>query len=114
MRKHLVSLVFLGLLFASPVAAQQPADDTATTEKEKKTDDQSGIALPNTDKFRLHVRFMAGYTFDGAQAALGFEKQGRIGYATIGISGKLNDHFRYLFEVNPVNETQPGVARGQG
>ncbi len=113
MRKHLASLVFLGLLFAFPAAAQQPADDSTTTEKEKKTDDQSGIGLPNTEKFRLHIRFMAGYTFDAGQSSLGFEKQGRIGYATIGISGKLNEHFRYVLEVNPVNETQPGVSCGE-
>ena len=56
---------------------------------------------------------MGGYTHDSAQASLGFEKQGRVGYATVGLSGQLNDRFRYLIEINPINETQPGVSCGE-
>jgi hypothetical protein len=106
-------------LTAVPLAAWQdpvkPIESAGATKPEPKArdEDQAGIAIADSKKLRIRVKFMAGYTFDGAQASLGFEKQGRVGYATVGLSGQLNDHFRYLIEINPINETQPGVACGE-
>jgi hypothetical protein len=35
---------------------------------------------------------MVGWSHDGAQAALGFEKQGRVGWAILSVSGRVSDH----------------------
>ena len=73
-----------------------------------------GFAPPSTERLRFKVRFMAGYGSDDAQSSnLGFEKQGRVGYAIIELFGKLDDHFSYRIEINPVNETQPLPACGE-
>ena len=69
--------------------------------------------MPLSEKFRLAVRFLAGYGFDGAQATLGLEKQGRVGYAIVALFGKLDEHFGYLVEVNPVYESEPLPACGE-
>ena len=78
-----------------------------------KGDQTQGLGLPEGERFRLSLRFLAGYGFDGAQATLGLEKQGRIGYFIIGLSGSLNDRFSYRAEINPVNETGPLPACGE-
>ena len=69
--------------------------------------------MPLSEKFRLAVRFLAGYGFDGPQATLGLEKQGRVGYAIVALFGKLDEHFGYLVEVNPVYESEPLPACGE-
>jgi hypothetical protein len=69
---------------------------------------------PSSDeKLNLDVEFIAGYGHDGAQAALGFEKQGRVGQATLTLSGKLHDRFRYRLSFNPVNEVPAKPACGE-
>ena len=108
----------LFLIAARLAAGQDPAKPiesagAAKPEPKAKDEDPAGIAITDSKKLRIRVKFMAGYTHDAAQATLGFEKQGRVGYATVGLSGRLNDHFRYLIEINPVNETEPGVACGE-
>jgi hypothetical protein len=109
----------LFFLIAAPLATAQdpvkPIDPPAATKSEPKAkdDDQAGIAVTDSEKLRIRVKFMGGYTHDAAQATLGFEKQGRVGYATVGFSGRLNDQLRYLIEINPINETQPGVSCGE-
>src|SRR5437868_6063649 len=107
----------LSLIPGPAVAGQDPVkpaepEGAAKTEP-KAQDDQAGIAIADSKKLRIRVKFMGGYTHDAAQATLGFEKQGRVGYAMVGLSGLLNDHFRYLIEINPINETQPGVSCGE-
>jgi len=72
-----------------------------------------GLAPPDTDKLRIRLHVMAAWTQDPANASLGFEQQGRIGFAIVGLSGKLSDTLRYLVEINPVNETQPLGACGE-
>ena len=56
---------------------------------------------------------MAGWSHDGAQAQLGFEKQGRVGQAIITLSGRLTDRVRYLVSFNPVNEVSSKPACGE-
>ena len=73
----------------------------------------AGVALPNSDRLRVTVDFMAGYGTDRANSSLGFERQGRIGYAIFTAKGKLNDRLSYLISVNPVNETEPLPACGE-
>jgi hypothetical protein len=65
------------------------------------------------EKLNLDVTFVAGYGHDGAQAALGFEKQGRVGQATLTLSGRLHDRFRYRLSFNPVNEVSSKPACGE-
>lgn len=65
------------------------------------------------EKLNLDVTFVAGYGHDGAQAALGFEKQGRVGQATLTLSGRLHEKFRYRLAFNPVNEVSSKPACGE-
>lgn len=70
-------------------------------------------APPTDEKLNLDVTFVAGYGHDGAQAALGFEKQGRVGQATLTLSGTLHDRFRYRLSFNPINEASSKPACGE-
>ena len=70
-------------------------------------------APPTDEKLNLDVTFVAGYGHDGAQAALGFEKQGRVGQATLTLSGKLRDRVRYRLSFNPINEVSSKPACGE-
>ncbi len=72
----------------------------------------TGVVLPESERLRLNVRFMAGYGVDRSHYDIGNEAQGRVGYAIIELSGKINDRFGYFFELNPVHETQPLPACG--
>ena len=79
----------------------------------QEADQSDGIAVPQSDRFRLALRFLAGYGFDGAQATLGLEKQGRVGYAIVGLSGRVTERLSYLVEFNPVSENEPLPACGE-
>jgi hypothetical protein len=72
----------------------------------------TGIALPSSSKLRVRAAFMAGYGKDGANATLGFENQGRVGYAIVTIEGRPNDRVFYRVSMNPVNERDPQPACG--
>jgi hypothetical protein len=94
-----------------PVASP---DSGSTGEVDDKSGQQSsGLQLTDSEKFRLGFRFMAGYGQDLSQATLGFENQGRIGYAIFGIFGKINDQFSYRVEINPVDEVEPLLSCGE-
>jgi hypothetical protein len=101
-RQHVALLVFIACAFSSATGYAQSADDP-----------QSSVAIPNSS---LRVRFDmlgAGY-WDYDQASLGHESQGRIGWAIIGISGKINPYISFLAELNPVNDSaRPQPACGQ-
>lgn len=94
-----------------------PPTTASAEQKEKaekdKDDATTGIVLPNNDRLRIRVRLLAGYGLDDSQSSLGFEKQGRVGYAIVDMFGKLNKHLRYRVEINPVHENQPGVSCGE-
>ena len=82
-------------------------------ESRQAVDDQgAGIALPNSSKLWVKAAFMAGWGKDGANATLGFENQGRVGYAIVTIEGRPNDRVFYRVAMNPVNERDPLPACG--
>jgi hypothetical protein len=68
---------------------------------------------PDSEKLRVEIDFLAGYGHDGAQAALGFEKQGRVGRAAVTLSGRPHERFRYRLSFNPVNEASSKPACGE-
>jgi hypothetical protein len=76
-------------------------------------DQESGRRVPQSDQLRLGVDFMAGYGNDSANRALGFEKQGRIGYVVFTANGKVGRRLSYTLAINPVNETQPLPGCGE-
>lgn len=73
---------------------------------------QEASQTPNSIP-KMSVDFMAGYGLDEAQASLGFETQGRVGWVIFGIDGKLGKNFSYKIEINPVNETSPLPSCGE-
>ena len=68
--------IVLILFSASPVFAQQPSTDPPP-------DDGAvnlfGFTFDQSERIRFGGELMVGWSHDGAQAALGFEKQGRVG-----------------------------------
>jgi hypothetical protein len=71
-----------------------------------------GFTLPASDKLRFTIDFMAGYGTDRANATLGFERQGRVGYAIFSAFGQLTPRISYSIAVNPVDEVPPVPACG--
>ena len=69
--------------------------------------------LPQTEKLQIDADVAAGWSHDGAQAQLGFEKQGRLAWATLILRGKLNDRVSYKLSINPVSETSSKPACGE-
>lgn len=65
------------------------------------------LASLGSDRLRLSIDFLAGYGFDGANASLGFEQQGRVGYGIFTARGVLSSRLSYLVSMNPINETDP-------
>lgn len=110
MGPDLFRLALVFSLLASPVFAQQPQTDPPA--------DQSavnlfGFTFDQSERLRFGGELMAGWSHDGAQAALGFEKQGRVGWAILTVSGRVSDRVRYFVSVNPVSETRSRPACGE-
>ena len=96
---------------SSPPVAEGGDD---AEEGEAQPEDQTpGITPPNSDRLRIKVSMMASYLHDPAIATLGFEKQGRVGFVIVELSGRVNDSFRYHVEINPVDETKPLPSCGE-
>lgn len=96
-------LLFLGI---PALHAQQSEQDDAAKK-------DGGYPLPNSERLRISVQLAAGYGVDEAEnSRLGFEAQGRVGWAVVSLFGKLSDRFSYRLEVNPVNESAPLPACG--
>ena len=74
--------------------------------------DLFGLKVTQNERFKFGGELVAGWSHDGAQAALGLEKQGRIGMAILSVSGKISNRVRYFMSVNPVNETKARPACG--
>ena len=87
LRLALVSI----LLSASTAFAQQSTPDPAP-------DDSAvnlfGFTFDQNERYRFGGELMLGWAHDGAQAALGFEKQGRVGWAIVSLSGRVSDTWR--------------------
>jgi hypothetical protein len=102
--------IFLILLSASPVFAQQPPTDAPP---DTSAVNLFGFTFDQSERLRFGGELMMGWSHDGAQAALGFEKQGRVGWAILSVSGRVSDRVRYFVTVNPVSETRSRPACGE-
>ncbi len=90
------------------------AQDTAPAEPPPNESlDLFGLKVTQTERFKLGGELVAAWSHDGAQAALGFEKQGRVGMAIFSASGRVSDSVRYYVSVNPVSETASKPACGE-
>jgi len=115
LRRHLTCLTMVGLLLApSGARAQDVADADAPPggAAAEPDDAEPGIPIPNSTKLRVRAAFMAGYGKDGANATLGFENQGRVGYAILTVEGRPHDRLYYRLSMNPVNEREPKPGCG--
>jgi hypothetical protein len=72
-----------------------------------------GADLGPDERLKISAVLIAGWSHDGAQAQLGFEKQGRVAQATITFAGRITDRVRYLVSFNPVNEVSSKPACGE-
>ena len=111
-RVALLVVLLSGVCVPSGYAQAEPPD-TEATQEDSEDEQGSGFVLPETDKLRIRLSFMAGYIHDSAVATLGFEKQGRLGYAIVSLFGDLSESLRYLVEINPVNESRPLPSCGE-
>ena len=110
LRLWAAALAVLSVLSVAPAVAQQappPAED------ERAPVDLFGFKFNQSERYKFGGELVAGWSHDGAQAALGFEKQGRVGMAILSLSGRVSDHVRYYVSVNPVSETAARPACGE-
>ena len=104
----LIAIFLLGLVTASAAFAQEPAAAPPGDPV-----DLFGLQVTQTERFKFGGEFIAGWSHDGAQAALGLEKQGRVGMAILSLGGKVSNRVRYYVSVNPVSETNAKPACGE-
>ena len=102
-------VALLCILSVSPAFAQQSAPPPDTDESVN----LFGFDFKQSERFKLGGELMVGWGHDGAQATLGLEKQGRVGWAMLSLSGRASDHVRYYVSVNPVSETRSRPACGE-
>ena len=105
-----LAIALLTLLTAAPAFAQQsaPAPDPGA-----EAVDFFGFKFSQSERFKFGGELVLGWSHDGAQAALGFEKQGRVGMAILSVAGKVSDRVRYFVSVNPVSETTTRPSCGE-
>ena len=103
-------VALLLVLSVSPVLAQQSAPPA---DQANEPVNLFGFTFNQSERYKFGGELVAGWSHDGAQAALGFEKQGRIGMAIVSLSGRVSDHVRYYVSVNPVSETSSRPACGE-
>lgn len=107
------TLMALALAAAiSAPASAQPAVTTAGDDQGRGVD-LFGFAVPDDERLKVSALVVAAWSHDGAQAQLGFEKQGRVAQATVTFSGRVTDRVRYLVSFNPVNEVAAKPACGE-
>ena len=100
------------IIFVSASAAfaqQPPADPPPDTGAVN----LFGFRFDQSERYRFGGELVVGWSHDGAQAALGFEKQGRVGMAILSLSGRVSERVRYFVSVNPVSETRSRPACGE-
>jgi hypothetical protein len=104
------AVALLVLFTAIPAFAQDtaPAPDASG-----ESVDFFGFKFSQSERFKFGGELVVGWAHDGAQAALGFEKQGRVGMAILSVAGKVSDHVRFFVSVNPVSETNSRPACGE-
>ena len=103
-------LALILLLCVSPANAQQSAP---APDGDNDPVNLFGFTFNQSERYKFGGELMAGWSHDGAQAALGFEKQGRVGWAIVSLGGRVSDHVRYYVSVNPVSETTSRPACGE-
>jgi len=115
MTLHRLSIATLAICFSTiPTAAiAQSADPTQTASTEQGSTSLFGFEFTQSERLRIGAVFIAGWSHDGAQAQLGFEKQGRVAQATITFAGRVADRVRYYVSFNPVNEVRSKPACGE-
>ena len=85
-------LALLLLFCVSPAFAQQSAPPPDPSNDPVNL---FGFAFNQSERYKFGGELLAGWSHDGAQAALGFEKQGRIGWAILSLGGRVSDRVRY-------------------
>lgn len=109
-----IAAVLMPLARPVPAHAQStPAPDRPRVSFRPQAAAAQGTSSITSDKLHISVAFMAAFGHDAANAPLGFEKQGRVGYAIIGLSGRLTPRITYKIGINPVNEVAPLPACGE-
>jgi hypothetical protein len=101
------------VLWAVLTAGEARAQSTPETPQETETVDLFGFGLPQTERLKISGLLIAAWSHDGMQAQLGYEKQARVGQATLTVSGRVTDRVRYLVSFNPANEAAPKPACGE-
>ena len=109
------------MLLASVASAQTPPrsaglqarDQPETQPATGEAVDLFGFGVTQNERLKISGVLIAGWSHDGAQAQLGFEKQGRVAQATITLSGRVTDRIRYLVSFNPLNEVSSKPACGE-
>ncbi len=109
-RSLLTAVALLTLLASVRAFAQETAPASAPPGE---TVDFFGFKFSQSERFKFGGELVAGWSHDGAQATLGFEKQGRVGMAILSVAGKVSDHVRFFASVNPVSETNSRPACGE-
>jgi len=109
-RSLLAAVALLTLLVSLPAFAQETAPAPAPSGD---TVDFFGFKFSQSERFKFGGELVVGWSHDGAQAALGFEKQGRVGMAILSVAGKVSDRVRFFASVNPVSETNSRPACGE-
>lgn len=104
-------VALLVLVSAAPAVAQQSA--SPQDEPDAGAVNLFGFTFDQSERYKFGGELVTGWSHDGAQAALGFEKQGRVGMAILSLSGKVSDRVRYFVSVNPVSETASRPACGE-
>ncbi len=112
LRSFILTGAFCATLIASPLSAQS-TDQPAVGRTEDEAVDLFGFSVKPTERLKISGVLVAGWSHDGLQAQLGFEKQGRVGQATITFSGRVTDRVRYLVSFNPINEVSSKPACGE-
>jgi hypothetical protein len=105
---RLVALLLL--LSVSPALAQQTAPPP---DEDREPVNLFGFTFNQSERYKFGGELVAGWSHDGAQAALGFEKQGRVGMAILSVGGRVSNRVRYFVSVNPVSETSSRPACGE-
>jgi hypothetical protein len=114
MRNRLLLVFLVTLTTLTILVNPQTNAHAQNTEEEEKKQNKEQISDSFSDPLlRIQIDFMAGYGHDGANASLGFEKQGRVGYAIVTLDGLVNKRVSYRLAINPVNETYPLPACGE-
>ena len=107
----MLRFAFVIILFSASAAfAQQPQADPPP---DNGAVNLFGFTFDQSERYRFGGELVVAWSHDGAQAALGFEKQGRVGMAILSLSGRVSDRVRYFVSVNPVSETRSRPACGE-